>query len=222
MPRSPQPSTPIRTDVGARRVAAALVSVFGPVRMSGRERIPAEGPLIVAVNHRSWLDGPLVFGALGRPVSFLVKSEAFGPGVGPVLRRVGQVPVVRQRVDRAALRDGLQVLAEGEVLGIFPEGARGDGRVAVVRPGVAWFALRSGATVLPIVCQQTREAVRTVRRVAMSVTVGKPLTFEQWPADRPLNRRLVRVTAERIRVALADLVDSGDRASRHAPGAVLG
>ncbi|MDK1475651.1 lysophospholipid acyltransferase family protein [Streptomyces sp. 549] len=119
-------------------------------RALGTWRVPPTGPVILAVNHSHNIDGPMVIGTSPRPVHFMVKKEAFVGPVGPFLRAVGQVEVDRASADRGAIARTLGVLAQGGVLGIFPEGTRGEGDFAALRGGLAYFALRSGAPVVPV------------------------------------------------------------------------
>lgn len=194
----------------ARRQALGrrLGHLLGHLDVRGLDHIPSTGPVIIAVNHRSALDGPLLFGLIGRPVNFLVKVEAFTPRMGPVLRGAGQIPLTRTQVDAAAIRLGVQILRAGGVLGIFPEGSRGDGLVRTARPGVGYFALRSGAEVVPVACHGTDGMTHrhTLRRPSARLVAGAPIAVARYPDARPLNKHVVAVVAERIRVALADLV----------------
>src|SRR5450755_4881202 len=80
-------------------IGRALANALGRVQVDGLDRIPATGPVILAVNHRSLMDGPLLFGFIGRPVACLVKSEAFVPVVGSLLRGAGQIRVEREQID---------------------------------------------------------------------------------------------------------------------------
>lgn len=119
-------------------------------RVLGAWKVPASGPLILAVNHSHNVDGPMVMGTAPRPVHFLVKKEAFIGPLGPFLEGIGQVKVDRSGTDRGAVTRALDVLGGGGVLGIFPEGTRGDGDFASLRAGLAYFALRGGAPIVPV------------------------------------------------------------------------
>ncbi|QRX96883.1 1-acyl-sn-glycerol-3-phosphate acyltransferase [Streptomyces noursei] len=119
-------------------------------RVLGAWRVPASGPVILAVNHSHGIDGPMLMGTAPRPVHFLIKKEAFVGPLDPFLRGIGQLKVDRQAADRKAITDALDVLAGGGVLGIFPEGTRGEGDFASLRAGLAYFAVRSGAQVVPV------------------------------------------------------------------------
>ncbi|WP_328918041.1 MULTISPECIES: lysophospholipid acyltransferase family protein [unclassified Streptomyces] len=119
-------------------------------RVLGAWRVPPAGPVILAGNHSHNIDGPMLIGTSPRPVHFLVKKEAFVGPLDPFLRAIGQVEVDRHSADRTAIASALGVLERGGVLGIFPEGTRGDGDFAELRAGLAYFAVRSGAQVVPV------------------------------------------------------------------------
>ncbi|MCB5167082.1 1-acyl-sn-glycerol-3-phosphate acyltransferase [Streptomyces bambusae] len=119
-------------------------------RVLGAWKVPAAGPVILAVNHSHNIDGPMLMGTAPRPVHFLIKKEAFTGPLDPFLKGIGQVPVDRSGTDRAAVTQALSVLADGGVLGIFPEGTRGEGDFAALRGGLAYFAVRSGAPIVPV------------------------------------------------------------------------
>lgn len=196
-----------------QRIGRALGVVLADLDVTGLRHLPATGPVVLAVNHRAFLDGPLVFGLLDRPVSFLVKSEAFAHRpAAAVLRDAGQIPVRRRVVDPAPVRLALAILAAGGIVGIFPEGSRGDGRVGQALPGAAYLALRTGAVVVPVACHGTLAMVRrhALRRPPVRVSVGEPLTVGPWPVHTPLPRRVFRAESERVRAALADLVARTD------------
>ncbi|MGW7521411.1 lysophospholipid acyltransferase family protein [Streptomyces sp. NPDC054796] len=119
-------------------------------RVLGAWRVPPTGPAILAVNHSHNIDGPMLMGTAPRPVHFLIKAEAFVGPLDPFLTGIGQVKVDRTTADRAAIGNALGVLERGGVLGIFPEGTRGEGDFASLRSGLAYFAVRSGAPVVPV------------------------------------------------------------------------
>ncbi|MEU0394112.1 lysophospholipid acyltransferase family protein [Streptomyces sp. NPDC006208] len=119
-------------------------------RVLGAWRVPSAGPVIFAVNHAHNIDGPMLMGTAPRPVHFLIKKEAFVGPLDPFLTAIGQLKVDRNAPDRTAITRALGVLDNGGVLGIFPEGTRGEGDFASLRAGLAYFALRSGAPIVPV------------------------------------------------------------------------
>jgi 1-acyl-sn-glycerol-3-phosphate acyltransferase len=140
------------------------------------DRVPTTGPVLLVANHSSLVDGPLLFGLLRRRTAFLVKQEMFVGPLGAALVRIGQIPVRRGAADRRPLTAALAVLRGGGLVGVFPEGTRGEGEVGAAHNGAAWLARASGADVVPVVCRGTRRpAGRRRLRPRVDVLVGKPL-----------------------------------------------
>ncbi|MFF4171586.1 lysophospholipid acyltransferase family protein [Streptomyces sp. NPDC001744] len=133
-----------------RRIGIGLMYGLWKPRVLGAWRVPASGPVVLAVNHAHNIDGPMLMGTAPRPVHFLVKKEAFVGPLGGFLEGIGQLKVDRDGTDRTAIANALGVLERGGVLGIFPEGTRGEGDFASLRAGLAYFAVRSGAPIVPV------------------------------------------------------------------------
>jgi 1-acyl-sn-glycerol-3-phosphate acyltransferase len=173
------------------------------VRVHHRERIPESGPVVLVSNHSANLDGPLLFGLLGRRAVFLVKQEMFRGPLAWALRRIGQLAVRRGEPDRRPLMAAVAVLRGGGLVGVFPEGTRGSGDVAAAQHGAAWLARATGAAVLPVVCRGTRRPAGSRRRwrPRVDVLVGQPL---EMPAGR--DRASLTSATETVRAALAGMV----------------
>ena len=148
-----------------RRIGIGLMNTLWRPRVLGAWRVPSVGPAILAVNHAHNIDGPMLMGTSPRPVHFLVKQEAFTGPLDPFLRSIGQLPVDRSTTDRTAVTAALGVLRRGGLLGIFPEGTRGTGDFAELRGGLAYFALRSGAPVVPVAVLGSTRPGRLVRQL---------------------------------------------------------
>ncbi|MBW5486469.1 1-acyl-sn-glycerol-3-phosphate acyltransferase [Streptomyces bambusae] len=133
-----------------RRIGIGLMYGLWKPRVLGAWKVPATGPAILAVNHAHNIDGPMLMGTAPRPVHFLIKKEAFVGPLGSFLEGIGQLKVDRSGTDRNAVTSALGVLEHGGVLGIFPEGTRGEGDFASLRAGLAYFAVRSGAPIVPV------------------------------------------------------------------------
>lgn len=174
--------------VVARALSIVLFRTGLHVRVHGRSRVPAAGPVILASNHTGLVDGPMLIGVSPRPVHVLIKAEAFRGVVGAALVRLGQIALRRAGGDRAAITSALEVLRAGRVLAIFPEGTRGAGDVSTVQRGVAHLALRSGAPVVPVAVLGTaaRPGGSMPRaRAAVDVLFGEPLTLTATGAAAP-------------------------------------
>jgi 1-acyl-sn-glycerol-3-phosphate acyltransferase len=189
-----------------RRIGIGLARAGWQVRVLGAWRVPTTGPVILAANHSNLVDGPLLMGMSPRPTHFLVKEEMFSGPVGALLRGVGQIPVRRGNADRNAIGSALEVLADGGVLGIFPEGTRGDGDFAQVQAGLAYLALRSGAPVVPVAVLGTGERGRTLAglpslRGRVDVVFGDP--FDARDGSRLRTRQALTEASERLRTLLA-------------------
>jgi len=141
--------------LGNLGVRLGLALLADRIEVEGAERLPDEAGVIVASNHLSILDPPLITVSVarlvGRQVRYMAKAEAFEmPVVGSILRAYGGFGVRRGRADREAYRAAQDVLASAW-LGLAPEGTRSrTGHLGEPKPGVALLAVRSGATVLPV------------------------------------------------------------------------
>ncbi|VXB63843.1 1-acyl-sn-glycerol-3-phosphate acyltransferase [Arthrobacter sp. 9V] len=183
--------------------------------VAGKSNVPAAGPVVFAANHISFLDGPVMFGASPRAMHILVKKEMFKGFLGSVLRGSGQIPVDRSG-DRTALHLGKKLLDAGRCVGILPEGTRGSGSAENISNGVAWLALNSGATVIPVAILGTRQGdehrdhIPKPRR-KLHVSFGEPITVKRRKGE-PGRVSMDRAAAE-IREALAGHVQDAIRAT---------
>lgn len=197
-----------------RRVLRLLAwSKFVRVTVVGRELVPRTGPVIVAGNHISMLDAVFLWGALRRRAVAIAMAELWSwPVVGRLVRRLGQIPVVRRdsASGQSALAQGEQILRYGGVLVIYPEGrlvARGD--VEPYKPGVAKLALATGVPVVPVSTTGTDEVMPMRRhrdgrrafdrRRRVTVRFGKPLDPAQF--DDP------QLFLDRLRQRIEELRD---------------
>ncbi|UNO44288.1 lysophospholipid acyltransferase family protein [Streptomyces sp. MST-110588] len=185
-----------------RRIGIGLMYGLWKPRVLGAWRVPSAGPVILAVNHSHGIDGPMLMGTAPRPVHFLIKKEAFAGPLDPFLRGIGQVKVDRSTADRKAVTDALGVLRQGGVLGIFPEGTRGEGDFTSLRAGLAYFAVRSGAPVVPVaVLGSTERRSRVVAAVPplrsrVDIVFGEP--FAAGNGDGRRTRRALDEATTRI------------------------
>ena len=189
--------------------------------ISGQENIPASGPVILASNHQAYSDTVFLPGQVRRSVHFLGKGEIFS-GRGPIKRLAAAVmrglhvmPVDRSggTASRSAIQAGLDVLAQGKVLGIYPEGTRSpDGRLHRGKTGVARLALASGAPIVPVAMLGAHEAQRgrrwfPRRHPRIRAVVGAPLDAAQIAAEHAgrSEGEVLRGVTDAVMDAIAEL-----------------
>jgi 1-acyl-sn-glycerol-3-phosphate acyltransferase len=183
----------------------------------GLENIPQDGAAILASNHLSFSDSIFLPLMVRRPVVFLAKSEYFtGKGIKGALSRwffkgTGQLPIDRSggRASEAALNTGLRVLAQEQLLGIYPEGTRSpDGRLFRGRTGIARMVLESKVPVLPVAMIDTEKvqpigkALPRIRRIG--IVIGEPLDFSRFSGMEG-DRLVLRAVTDEIMYELMKL-----------------
>lgn len=198
-----------------RRIGIALSLLMYRMHVTGVERVPADGPLVVVANHANFFDGPVLFGLLPRRVSFLIKAEAVTGPLGWLLRNVGQYAIHRDVPDRKPLLDALSQLKGGGAIGIFPEGTRGDGLVQNISGGAGWLAARAGATVLPVAVRGTARPAGSRRRFRPPVRV---LVGDPFLVPPGAGRTAVDAATHLIRDRLSALVIQLDSTVGGTPG----
>lgn len=182
----------------------AFFKPYTRLKVSGKQNVPTDGPLIVAPVHLSHLDPPVTSVSMPRPIAFMAKKELFEVKVfGPLIRSLGAFPVKRGGGDLSAFKLALAILEEGQALLVFPEGSRGDGvTLGKIQSGVALLAKRSGAKVLPVGISGTERVLpkgrSKMKRGRVSVYLGEPFTYEEavsgsLPKDKEAFSRFLEV-----------------------------
>jgi 1-acyl-sn-glycerol-3-phosphate acyltransferase len=135
----------------ARVLLAPLLRGWFGLRATGREHVPAQGAVIIACNHKSFLDPFFIGIALRRDLRFMAKQELFGGPLGWLLSRLGAFPVRRGAADAVAMRTARAILAQGGALVMFPEGTRVGDPAALGLPhhGAGRLALETAAPLVP-------------------------------------------------------------------------
>ncbi|HEY6867358.1 MAG TPA: lysophospholipid acyltransferase family protein [Candidatus Eisenbacteria bacterium] len=135
----------------ARFVASTVLGSLSRWDVKGREHIPLSGGLIVASNHVSFWDPPLVGSAIRREVHFLAKEELFStPLLGPMIRSLNSIPIRRGVADLSGMSRAIAALRGGGALLMFPEGTRmRDGELHPARPGVGMMAVHADVSIVP-------------------------------------------------------------------------
>jgi 1-acyl-sn-glycerol-3-phosphate acyltransferase len=156
------------------------------LKTEGIHKLPEKGPVIVAANHVSNWDPIIVAVALKRPIYFMAKEELFkNKLLGILLAKLHAFPVRRGSADIKAIRKAMEILADGQVLGIFPEGSRK--KVApdsTVQAGVAMIALKSRTPVLPIACLGTERSIPFGWTNPLLLRVGELIKVEKYAEEK--------------------------------------
>lgn len=187
------------------KIAKAVVSIiFYPlyrIQVIGKENIPQKGAVLLCSNHISNLDPPVVGITSTRDIYFMAKGELFeNPFLGKLLTGIHAFPVKRGLRDRNALRKGLEILAEGKTLGLFPEGTRSKtGKIQEPLAGAGFFALRSNAQVVPCAIIGPYKPFKK-----LTVIYGKPIHMETYR----MNKTSAKEVAQAIMDEIQRLIDS--------------
>ncbi|MDQ6780154.1 MAG: 1-acyl-sn-glycerol-3-phosphate acyltransferase [Candidatus Eremiobacteraeota bacterium] len=147
--------------------------------VSGEEHVPAHGPLVVAANHVSYLDPPILGTWFPRTISFMAKRELFDiPVLGFLITKTHAFPVNREAGDVGAIRRALHILKAGGVIGVFPEGRRNPEGEAQARSGAVLLAATARCPLVPVALIGTNVAATRLRASNVEVRIGEPLVFQ--------------------------------------------
>lgn len=187
-----------------RVLGQIFFAIVARVRLSGLENIPAAGPFIIASNHLSWFDVPLIPVYFSRPVIYMAKEETFLGRIGWLVRFLGAFPVKRGEADRQALRTADEQLKEGNIIVIFPEGTRSKTHtMAQGHSGLGMIALRSAAPVLPVAVTGSEKLLKKFRP-RVTVTYGQPMTLK--PKGQKVTREDVDDTTAQVMHRIAEML----------------
>jgi 1-acyl-sn-glycerol-3-phosphate acyltransferase len=185
---------------------------FRPV-VKGRERVPQEGPVIIAPVHRSFADFGFAGFLTDRKLFFMVKDELWSNrALGKLIVFLGGFPVHRGAADREALRRAQEVLERGQMLVLFPEGTRHEGpRVEHLHEGAVFLAARTGAPIVPVGIGGSDVSMPkgklVPRPLRIHVVVGEPVAPPAPSATGRIPRSALREATERLRVAIQAAYD---------------
>ena len=199
----------------------ALYAVFFRWRVFNAERVPVTGGVILAANHASFIDPPLVGSALYRPINYMARESLFRfPGVGALLRSWNAVPVNRDGGGAAGLKAILDRLLAGGGIILFPEGTRTlDGKLQPARSGVGLTVIKSVAPVVPVRVFGSFEAygrhMKIPRPHRVVMKFGKPMDFaalraEAKTCDKMRLKAIYQQVADEIMEAIAGLEPKAD------------
>ena len=172
-------------------LSKALAKTFFNYRVIGAENMIEEGPCIIAANHCSFFDPPLVGVACKRAIHYLArKSLLEWPILGPIFPDLNVIPVDRKNADRSALMGAIRVVKNGGAVLIFPEGTRSpDGNLQISQPGLGMIVAKTGAPIVPMRIFGSYETfnrkMKFPRRALVSVKVASPIRFQAITGREP-------------------------------------
>jgi 1-acyl-sn-glycerol-3-phosphate acyltransferase len=199
----------------------AMFAVYFRWRVFNPERVPQSGGVILASNHASFLDPPLVGSGLHRDINYLARESLFRfPVVGAILRSWNSVPVDRDGGGAAGLKAILERLLAGGGIILFPEGTRTtNGELQKARSGIGLTVIKSNAVVIPVRTFGTFEAYgknhKFPRPKKVAVKYGEPMRFEKLreqakACSKPRLKEIYQEIADEIMEAIAKLEPGED------------
>jgi 1-acyl-sn-glycerol-3-phosphate acyltransferase len=194
-------------------VFKAIVGSWFRPRVTGRDRLPLDGPVIIAPVHRSFADFAFSAFVTRRKLFFMAKDDLWKhAALGKLLLALGAFPVHREAADREALRRAETVLERGQVLVLFPEGTRQSGpTVRQLHEGAAFLAARTGARIVPLGIGGSDAAMPKGRLIPrpmrIPVVVGEPIAAPARSASGRVPRSTVHATTETLRQAIQAAYD---------------
>ncbi|QTM99672.1 1-acyl-sn-glycerol-3-phosphate acyltransferase [Sediminibacillus dalangtanensis] len=179
----------------AKNVVAAILYPVYRIKVVGAENVPDKGPVIICSNHISNFDPPVVGITSPRDIYFMAKEELFNNTfLRGLLTRLHAFPIKRGMKDRNALRQALNILEEGNTLGLFPEGTRNKtGKVGKGLAGAGFFALRSQAYIVPCAIIGPYKPFKQLK-----VVYGKPIEMEQYRENKVSAKDVTQVIMQEI------------------------
>jgi len=193
-----------------RQVSEWIATTAFHLTVHGRENIPESGPVILAANHASFMDPPLVGICARRDVCFLARKTLLDlPVLGKLLPQLNVIPVDRDGNDMSALKTVIRLIRSGNGVVVFPEGTRTrDGHLQKARPGLGLLVAKTLAPVVPVRIFGSFEAFPRsggrIRLERITLVVGQPIFFEKSDIG-PGGRETYQIISERVMEAIARL-----------------
>jgi len=200
-------------------VAKGVLSWLCRIEMVGQEKVPTTGPVIIAPTHRSNIDTPLIGATLPRDARFMAKESIFkNPFWTRFLVALGGFPVKRGTFDRESLNNSRAILERGEMLVVYPEGARQEGpRIKPVFEGAVWLAARAGTPIVPVGIGGSHGVmpigVKLPRFQKVVVVFGDPIYIGNPDTPGRVPRSELEQAALDLRESLQDVFDAAQAAA---------
>ncbi len=187
-----------------RWFAICVFALIARVHLRNRHNVPKHGPYIIAANHLSWTDIPLIPMYLPGKVVYMAKEESFSGSLGWLARFLGAFPVKRGEADRQALKAANEQLKRGKVLIIFPEGTRSKTKMmAKGHAGLGMIALRANVPVIPVAIWGSENALKKFG-AEITISYGEPMLLK--PAGAKVTREDVDRTTDEVMRRIASML----------------
>ncbi len=187
-----------------RWLALFIFTLTMRVSVRGRYNLPAKRPYIIASNHLSWTDIPLVAAYIPGKVVYMAKEETFHSKIGWMVRFMGAFPVKRGEADRQSMRSAETQLKNDKVIVIFPEGTRSRTRtLAQGHAGLGMIALRSGAPVIPVAIWGSENALKKFG-ARVTISYGEPIVLK--PKGAKITREDIDCATEQVMQSIATML----------------
>ena len=178
----------------SQTLSHALLTMFGRLEIIGAENVPEEGGVLLASNHLSNIDPPLIGSSIRRPIHYFAKEELFRiPVLGWWIAHINAFPVRRGEHDIGAFKKARSLLAAGEGVLLFPEGHRSKtGELGAARPGAAMLAIKAGVPVVPVCIVNSH---RLLQFEKLKVAFGKPMRPKGEPSYEDFSAEIMAAIA---------------------------
>lgn len=186
-----------------RAIVRIYLKAFYQYKIYGLKHIPKSGSVILVSNHISNYDPPVLGCSIERQVHFMAKEELFKNSIiSKFLKGLGAFPIKRGSNDLKAFKAGLELLKEGKVMGVFPEGTRSkDGKMGKGLPGAALYALKTDATVIPVGIVSNYKWFQPIL-----IRFGEPVSLEHFKKEKT-SQELLNETIAHIMEQIQKQVD---------------
>lgn len=192
-------------------IARPLLKSFFKFQIFGAENLPSTGGVLLMTNHASYMDPIFIGAAVNRSLHYMARSTLFKPKiVEKLLLSMNAFPIHLGVPDRGAIKRALEILENGGVLNIFPEGTRTiDGSLGQSQPGVGLIAHRTNASIIPVYLSGTREVLprnaKSPRLAKVTIAFGKPIEMKQY-REIKANREVYEEIGKKIMEGIAELM----------------
>lgn len=192
--------------MAAKFLGFFIFKLFFHLEVQGKENIPASGKFIIASNHASYLDPPLIGYICPKPIAYFTKQQQLKGFFGALIKKLGAIPVSRSSFGTSDIRSAITALQNGKSLLIFPEGTRSrTGQFLPAKPGIGFIVLRSGVPVLPVFIKGSFRAMpphrnfiipgKIVIRIGKLSHYSRQFTYQQVAED--VMKKIVEMSNEK-------------------------